>query len=140
MYVETGMLEFIQPVCADIGEVGGAPQLLSLPYSFANYFCDVPPWSGYVQTWFDTSTRETIVGLSEQLQTAPPKWIFYQRQLDALAIHEQVFNGGRPLPQRDLDRTIEEKLVQGSWKTVYRSQYGTTDSLKQEWLLISTAP
>lgn len=140
MYIESGILEFIQPVCANVTSTGGAPQLLSLPYSFANYFCDVPPWRGYVQTWFDTSSRETIVGLSQQLQTAPPKWIFYQRQLDALTANEETFNGGRPLPHRDLDRIIQEKLMQGSWKAAYRSSYGTTDSLRQEWLLMATAP
>jgi hypothetical protein len=140
MYMESGMLAFIQPVCGDVTSTGGSPQLLSLPYSFANYFCDIPPWRGYVQTWFDTSSKETIVGLSEQLQTAPPKWIFYQRQLDALAANEEAFNGGRPLPHRELDRQIEEKLMQGSWKTAYRSSYDSKEYLRQEWLLISTAP
>jgi hypothetical protein len=138
MVIERDMLMFLQPVCRELDSDRSHAELLSLPYSFANYFCAVPPWHDYVQTWYDTTEKTTIDALMGELQQAPPKWIFYQRQPDVVAFHEQLFNGGRPIPQRYLDQLIEQKISDGAWKVVYRSNYGSTPQVSQEWLLIQT--
>ena len=57
MYMERDQLQFILPVCAEITAGNSKPELLSLPFPYPNYFCAAPPWHGYVQTFFDTSTR-----------------------------------------------------------------------------------
>jgi hypothetical protein len=138
MIIERDMLTFIQPVCKDVDSDGSNRELLSLPYSFANYFCDVPPWHDYVQTWYDTTEKSTIDALMKQLQQTPPKWVFYQRQPEVVSFHEQLFNGGRPLPQRYLDQWIDKKISDGAWKVVYRSTYGSMPLMDQDWLLIQT--
>jgi hypothetical protein len=140
MIIETSLLEFIEPICDRMGPDGAEAGLLSLPYSYANYFCDIPPWHGYVQTYYDTSTAETIFGLMDELQRAPPKWIFYERQLDSLAAHERQYNHGRPLPHRYLDEFLEEKLARGEWKAVFTSEYASTPLWKEQWILIQTRP
>jgi hypothetical protein len=91
-----------------------------------------------VQTWYDTAEKSTIDALMEDLQAAPPKWIFYQRQPEVLTFHEMVFNEGRPIPQRYLDQLIEKKLSDGEWKVVYRNDYGSVLPMTQDWLLIQT--
>ncbi len=138
MVVERDLLTFIQPVCKNLDPDGSHRELLSLPYSFANYFCAVPPWHDYVQTWYDTTEKSTIDALTGELQEAPPKWIFYQRQPEVLSFHEHLFNGDRPLPQRYLDQLIEKKISDGAWKVVYRSNYGSLPLMEQDWLLIQT--
>jgi hypothetical protein len=143
MVIGRDTLTFVQPVCKAIGpdgsgRDGSSRELLSLPFSFANYFCDVPPWHDYVQTWYDTSEKSTIDALMEQLRRAPPEWIFYERQPEVVRFHEQTFNGGRPIPHRYLDQLMEEKINDGAWKVVYRSSYGSTSLVNQEWLLIQT--
>jgi hypothetical protein len=140
MIIQRDLLTFVQPVCKDMESDGAHRELLSLPYSFANYFCGVPPWHDYVQTWYDTTEKSTIDALMADLQAAPPKWIFYQRQLEALTFHEMVFNEGRPIPQRYLDQLIERKLNDGEWKVIYRSDYGSMPPMTQDWLLIQTKP
>jgi hypothetical protein len=138
MIAERDMLTFIQPVCKDLDADRSNRELLSLPYSFANYFCAVPPWHDYVQTWYDTTEKSTIDALMEQLQQGPPKWVFYQRQPEVVTFHEQLFNGGRPLPQRYLDQLIEKKISDGAWKVVYKNSYGSMPLMDQDWLLIQT--
>jgi hypothetical protein len=138
MIAERDMLTFIQPVCKDLDADRSNRELLSLPYSFANYFCAVPPWHDYVQTWYDTTEKSTIDALMEQLQQGPPKWVFYQRQPEVVTFHEQLFNGGRPLPQRYLDQLIEKKISDGAWKVVYKNSYGSMPLMDQDWLLIRT--
>lgn len=138
MIIERDMLSLLQPVCDDIDARDGHHALLSLPFSFANYFCDVPPWHDYVQTWYDTSGAGTIDAMMKQLQEAPPEWIFYERQPEAIHLHEQVYNAGRPIPHRYLDQLIEQKISEGAWKVVYRNSYNSTPELKQDWLLIRT--
>ena len=140
MVIETRQLQFIQPICDRVEPDGASAGFLSLPYSYANYFCDIPPWHGYVQTYFDTSTAETIFGLMGELQQAPPKWILYERQLDSLAAHERQYNHGQPLPHRYLDQLLEEKLGDGEWKAVYTSEYASTALWKEQWILIQTRP
>jgi hypothetical protein len=123
--------QLVMPVCE---HVGPGKSLLSLPYSFANYYCGIPVWNGYVQTFFDTSTRSRIEQLRTELERAPPDFIFYQRQLPILRMHEEIFAGGGRLPQRDLDELIVRKVRGGEWTIVYRS--GTYSP--STWYLIST--
>ena len=100
MYLDRDLLHFIQPVCREIAQPDGKPELLSMPYSYPNYFCDTPPWHGYVQTFFDTSSRTTVDRLMQELDSAPPQWIVYQRQLGALQSQESVLTNGQPSHRR----------------------------------------
>ena len=136
MYAETDLLHFMVPVCAELHASGPHPQLLSLPYSYPNYFCDTPPWHGYVQTWFDTITPANVEVLMQQLQTAPPQWILYERQLKVLAAHETEYTHGKPLAHRLLDDLLMRKLASGEWKLVDRRDYLVGDG----WYLIETHP
>ena len=138
MVIDRDLLAMMQPVCARVGTGGAGHELLSLPFSYANYFCNVPPWHDYVQTFFDTSSKETIDGLMNELQTSPPQWIFYQRQITTLRDHELTYNHGEPLEQRHLDEMIERKLADKSWKAVYTSDYGNSQWWDNHWILIQT--
>lgn len=140
MYIERDLHSFIERVCNLVDADGSHAELLSIPYPFANYFCDVPPWHDYVQTWYDTSSKATIDGLLAELQQAPPKWILYERQPGVLRLHEVIYQGGQPLPHRLLDQLIEQKTGSGSWKVVYKSTYGSALYFPQELLLIQTRP
>ena len=90
MYIDSDLLHFIEPVCREIGQGNARPELLSMPFSYPNYFCNTPPWHGYVQTFFDTSTRSTITHLMSELDTAPPQWIVYQRQIKVMTGQEEI--------------------------------------------------
>ena len=140
LYIDRDLLQFSISVCDDIGEKeigqGPRPELLSLPYPYPNYFCATPPWKGYVQTFFDTSTRATIDHLTDQLATAPPQWIVYQRQLVGLAGSERLYNHGRPWPQRALDEMIMQKIATGQWLLVDKKNYLKGDG----WFIIRTHP
>lgn len=140
MILDSEMLKFIEPVCKQVGAGNPQSELLSLPYPYANYFCSIPPWHDYVQTFFDTSSKQTIQGLMNELQVSPPKWILYQRQLHTLSLHEQIYNQGQPLEQRILDQLIEQKLADGSWHAVYTSDYGNRPVWDNHWILIQTQP
>lgn len=136
MYIQTDLLQFSKSVCNDIGGIGSHPELLSLPFPYPNYFCDAPPWHGYVQTFIDITARSTMDKLMSELLTSPPQWIVYQRQLGSLDELESAFNHGRPSPQRDLDRLIVNKIAAGQWHLVdfKHSQYG------EGWYIIRTRP
>jgi hypothetical protein len=54
----------------------------------------------------------------DELRTNPPQWIVYHRQLLNLVVHEQAYNHGRPLPQRDLDDLIMQRMATGQWQLV----------------------
>jgi len=138
MVINPRLLATIQPVCAQIKSGPMADELLSLPYPFANYFCATPPWHGYVQTFFDTSTPATIDALMDELRYAPPQWIFYQRQLHTLAMHERIYNGSRPLEQRHLDELIMHKIDSGEWHITFSSDLGNASPLDNHWYLIRT--
>jgi hypothetical protein len=125
--------DLVTPVCE---RVGSDESLLSLPISFANYYCGIPVWHGYVQTFFDTSTRSRIEQLQRDLERSPPDFIFYQRQLELLSLHEKIFAAGRPLPHRKLDELIARKVRGGEWTIVYRSSAYPPST----WYLISTRP
>jgi hypothetical protein len=139
MIIDKDLLVVFTEICSHTG-TGPHVELLSLPYPYANYFCDVPPWHEYVQTFFDTSSKETIFDLMQQLQQAPPEWVLYQRQLDNLVLHETTYNHGKPLPHRYLDQMIEQKTQDGEWKVVSTSNYEETSGWRNEWILIRTRP
>jgi hypothetical protein len=142
MMIERDLLQMIQPICGKIKESGADNELLSLPWPTGNYFCSIAPWHGYVQTFFDTTSKQTIQALMNELQQSPPKWILYQRQLMTLRYHEIVYSQGSPLQQRYLGQFIEQQISKGIWRNVYTSDYGTKQFLGRqwdtEWILIQT--
>ena len=133
MYIERDQLRFVRSVCNDISKDGSPNGLLSITYPYANYFCNTPPWHGYVQTWYDTSSKLTIDSIVSDLQTSPPQWILYQREPDTMLLHERMFLDGRPLPHRVLDRLIMERIANGRWAVVRRENLQGCD-----WILIRT--
>jgi hypothetical protein len=142
MIMEHDLLNFIQPICGRISAGSAGRELFSSPYSYANYFCDIPPWRDYVQTWYDTTNPATIQRLTSDLNTSPPEWILYQREPEILRLHEMVFHGGQPTAYRQIGDLLDEKLASGAWKTEYRSDFGSSgawnEGIAQEWLLIKT--
>ena len=142
MYVDRELLQFSTKICSDIGARPGVnhPDLLTLPYPFPNYFCDTRPWHNYVQTFFDTSTRATIEQLMRELNTAPPQWIVYQRQLNIMKGAERLYNHGQPLAQRDLDTMIAGKIASGQWTLVDHSNYLGLENIGGGWFIIRTHP
>lgn len=137
LYIERDQLTMSRPICAAIAGGSGQKELLSLPYSYPNYFCGIAPWHGYVQTYFDTTTRATMDALIRQLETAPPEWIEYQRQMEVLRGQEVTYNHGQPLGQRALDAVIMSRIQSGQWHVVTTSDYLHTDG---GWMLIRTGP
>ncbi len=134
MWMQRDQLALFSPVCK---QIGGSSELLSLPFTYANYFCNVAPWHGYVQTFYDTSSRQTIETLQNDLDSGPPEWILYQRQLDVLTENEKAFNAGHPLPHRALDAYLMRRLRSGEWTaTQEASPFRDTST----WLLIHTRP
>jgi hypothetical protein len=144
MYIERDQLQLSESICEEIGQSTSRPELLSLPFPYPNYFCAIPPWHRYVNTFFDTSTRSTIVGLIQELESAPPQWIVYQRQLKIMRLHEEIFNHGQPLAQRDLDELIMRKIATGEWQVVAKSNYFPRDKKNyfegDGWWVIRTRP
>ncbi|RXH55573.1 hypothetical protein [Granulicella sibirica] len=146
LYIDSDLLNFSQMVCKDIGAVPGqpGPELLSIPYPYPNYFCNTPPWHNYVQTFFDTSPRATIERLMQELDTAPPQYIVYQRQLKIMKGSEHLYNHDRPWAQRDLDTMIMNKLATGQWqlldKSLYISRPPVTNDPDAAWYIIRTHP
>jgi hypothetical protein len=142
MLIERDLLQMIQPVCQKIRDSGSDNELLSLPWPGGNYFCSIPPWHGYVQTFFDTAGKQAIQNLMDLLQQSPPKWILYQRQLMTLRFHEITYNQGNPIQQRYLGQLIEQQIRNGIWRIAYVSDYGTRHFLGRqwdtEWILIQT--
>ena len=118
MYIESDQLESSTSICNEIGHDGAKSELLSIPLPYPNYFCDTPPWHGYVQTFYDISARSAVATMVNELRTNPPQWIVYHRQLLNLAVHEQAYNHGQPLPQRDLDDLIMQRMATGQWQLV----------------------
>jgi hypothetical protein len=131
--VDETLYAFISSVCSEI-ERGGGGELLSLPFPYANYFCGIPPWNGYVQTFFDTSDERVIRGLVTRLEEHPPTWILYQRQLANLELHEKTFHSGRPLPHRSLDKLLMARVSAGQWSVIRRFPYGEGN----DWMLVGT--
>jgi hypothetical protein len=145
LYIDSDLLHFIEPVCREIEQGNSRPELLSMPFSYPNYFCNTPPWHGYVQTFFDTSARSTITHLMDELDTAPPQWIVYQRQLKIMSGQEGVYTDGQSLAQRDMDDMIMRKIATGQWQLVDKSNYLVADMINENnyqqgdgWLIIRT--
>ena len=138
MIIDRDLLQMIQPLCHKIQDNGSDNELLSLPLPYANYFCSIPPWHGYVQTFFDTTSKQTMQTLMDELQRSPPKWICYQRELRLLKYHEIEYQRGKPLQQRYLEQLIEEKIGEGIWRVVYTSDFGNSQQWDNEWILIQT--
>jgi hypothetical protein len=136
LYIDSDLLHFSEAICKDIQGGGPGSELLSLPYPYPNYFCDTPPWHGYVQTFFDTSTRSSIEQMMRDLDTAPPQWIVYQRQIHILDGAERLYNHGQPIAQRDLDTMILQKIASGAWRLVDKRDYLEGDG----WYVIQTRP
>jgi hypothetical protein len=135
MYIESDQLKFMQSVCSTIGQDGRPESLLSITNPYPNYFCGVPPWHDYVQTWYDTTSRQTMDSLLRDLQVEPPQWIIYQRALDSIKAHEKVFLNGQPLPHRALDQLIMRRLMSNQWTVVQRRCFEGAD-----WILIRSDP
>ena len=133
MFLETRPLQFVEAVCSAIKSDGAPPELLSLPYPYANYFCGVPPWKGYIQTFFDTVRASTISQLSDQLSGAPPRWILYQRQLGVIELHERIYHAGQPIPHRNLDTQIMAKLASGQWHSILEWNSESDPNKWNEW-------
>lgn len=131
-FIPKELTALVEPVCEMIGS---DRTLLSVPFSYANYHCGLKPWGGYVQTFFDTSSREVIDELIEAINSSPPDYIFYQRQVANLSAHEAIFNSGKELPHRNLDRLIMKNITLKKWKVVYSSGLYPPS----EWLLIKTS-
>jgi hypothetical protein len=136
MYMGLKQLKLHRSICADIGGEDSKAEMLSLPFSYPNYFCDITPWHGYVHTFFDTTLRSTMNELMKDLQTSPPRWIVYQRQLVSIAPLEKLFNHGQPSPQRDLDEMIMQKLATGQWHLVDKK----VQDADSTWYVIRTGP
>ena len=134
MYIQTDLLQFSTSVCDKMGGIGAHPELLSIPFSYANYFCGTPPWHGYIQTFIDITAQSTMQKLLTELQGAPPQWIVYQRQMGSLYVLEQTFNHSRPSPQRALDTLITQKVASGEWTVVYSASFQYGDG----WYVIRT--
>jgi hypothetical protein len=115
-YVDKKDNQFFQNVCRTLGGYGTKVTFLSLPYSYANYYCDVPPWHDYVQTWFDTSSQSEINSLVRQMENKPPEWILYERQLKYLRFHEIFYFHGNKIAHRALDDLIMNNIRGGQWK------------------------
>lgn len=131
-FITDDLAALIDPVCARLEQNSS---LMSTPFPFANYYCGVPTWRGYVQTWYDLSTDAKINRLLNDLRRRPPDYVFYQQQEGALRHHEEVFNQGRPLPYRKLESYIRERVFRGEWRVVYESRL-YPDS---HWLLLRTS-
>ncbi len=133
MYIERPQLALMAGLCDRVHSGSGMGGLLSMPFPYANYFCNVPPWKGYVQTWYDTSGADTIQALVSQLQKAPPRWIAYEYNPNAVEGHERTYYHGKAIPHRALQGLVVNKITTGGW-TLRLHQC----SRLSEWLLIET--
>jgi hypothetical protein len=140
MIIETKLLNFIQPICTQINSDKNPKSMLGIPNPFGNYFCAVPPWHDDVQTYYDTSTKETVDRMLRELEDVPPLWILYQREPRSLDVHEKVFSHGQPLPHRLLGELIENRLADGTWSSTYSSDFGSEYELDNQWILVKTRP
>jgi hypothetical protein len=135
MYIETEQRQFMESLCAPVHASGAHVELMSFPYPYANYFCGVKPWHGYVQLWYDTASQATIDRVALDLEMRPPEWIIYERGLDSMWAHEWIFLRQRPLPHRKLDALVLDKLRAGEWTLTQQRCYNGAD-----WLEIHTVP
>ena len=136
MYIERPQLTMVNEICGLIqSDSRSSPELLAVPWPYPNYFCHIPPWHGFVQTWYDTTSRATMQRLVTDLQQQPPEWIAYERGLDTMAVHEKIFLHDARLPHRELDALVIQRLRSGAWSLPFQQCYNGVD-----WLLIHTRP
>jgi hypothetical protein len=135
IYIERDQLQLMKDMCAKMDVDGHPTEVLAITNPYPNWFCDVPPWHGYVQLWYDTTSKETIDRLIGELQTAPPKWIVYQRAEDTMEAHETVFLKGQALPHRALDKLIVDRIKDQTWQVA-----GSQEFEGAEWIVIQTRP
>lgn len=133
MIIDRRMDKFFGKVC-DLISAPRPSSLFATPYSYANYYCAVPPWHDHVLTFFDTSDREKVSRIPTELRQSPPAWVLYERQPKSLLKHEVVYNHGRPLPHRALDEFIAGQVGSGKWKVVLYKHMNDGDY----WYLIRT--
>lgn len=138
MIIDRDLLNMIKPVYQNIRNGGSDDELLALPLPYANYFGSIPPWHGYVQTFFDISEPETIQNLMDELSHSPPKWIFLQNEPGILQMSEVEFNHGNPLQQRYLNQLIQQNITDGKWRVVYTSDFENGPRWDNHWMLIQT--
>jgi hypothetical protein len=77
--------------------------------------------------------------MMNELNTAPPQWIVYQRQLFIMRGAERLYNHGQRLAQRDLDDMIMQKIATGQWTLVDKKDY-LQDPEGGGWYIIRTYP
>ncbi len=117
-YIPAELAAMIDPVCARIRP---GQSLLSAPWPFANSYCRIAPWHGYVQTFFDTTTAPHVEALISDLQKAPPDFIYYQQQSIVMRNHEVIYHHGAPVAQRRLEELILGNVAAGKWRIVAES-------------------
>ncbi|MFN2472643.1 MAG: hypothetical protein ABR588_01800 [Sphingomicrobium sp.] len=135
MIVDRVNSRFFAEACRTIRTSEATPELLSMPYSYANYYCGIEPWGRNVQTFFDTTNPATIRTIGKGLATKPPAWILYERQLNILRVNEVAYHHGGRSHYRDLDEYIEGQVVRGHWTIVRRWSEIPGD----DWQLIRTS-
>ncbi len=134
MYVETDQLRLVKKICSTLNEDGPPTGMLEITNPYANWFCGVPPWRNYVQTWYDTVSSATIEQLVGELKSDPPEWIVYQRSLETLEMNEIAFNHGKPMAHRDLDQLIADRIKDRQWVIEYHEYFEGAD-----WFVIRTS-
>ena len=135
MYIETKQAQLMDSLCAPVWKSGPHTSLLSFPYPYANYFCAITPWHGYVQLWYDTASQATISQVIDDLEAKPPEWIIYERGLDSVHAHEWIFFHGKGLPHRKLDALVLDKVRSRAWTITSQHCYNGAD-----WIEIHTEP
>jgi hypothetical protein len=131
MVIEDDLRLFADDICATIGTRNTT--LLSVPFPYLNYYCGITPWKGYVQTFFDTSSRRSIDALTAEVSSSPPDFILFQEQEENLRGHELAYKGGSELPHRKLNRFFMHQIESGVWTVLRHREYANT-----QWYLIST--
>lgn len=132
MVIEDSLRLFADDVCTTIGTRDTT--LLSVPFPYLNYYCGIAPWKGYVQTFFDTSSRRSIEALTTAVALSPPDFILFQEQEKNLRDHEGAYNGGNELPHRKLNEFFMHQIEIGAWTVLRQREYANTN-----WYLISTS-
>ena len=127
--IDFQLYDLISPVCDLVDQ---SSDLLSIPHPFPNYYCNVNLWNNNVQSFFDTTSSKNMKILYENIKNNPPKYIFYQRDINNLIGHEKVFKIDPIF--RDLDTLIMHNIQNKLWEVIYTS----SSYPPSNWLLILT--
>ncbi len=133
MLIERDQLAVFQAMCTEM-KSDPAGDLLAMPFPYPNYFCNRPPWHGYVQTWYDTTSKAQVDRLVQQLQN-PPRWIVYQRAPDTMRSHEEGFGRIGQLPHRAIDRLVLQQVTKHAWTVTSQTCLDQAN-----WIVIHTVP